>query len=379
LFSSCFVAAVAAAAPCAPGPALAQSATASLSAGAVAVRYENAPAASAFTLSPAVIVRTPGAYLALFGSVAQLEGRGLSPQGTFAVATFSPATSAGVLGEVGFSIGGTSHPDGASTGQGGANARVHWRRESVGAWVGAGVGTTWAAERWRSFRSYEVGGVFQREATVFTLRASPTRTADGLRSTDYTMALDGAVGAVDLTATFGTRTGAPLPVAGGDRRTWGGISAALWFARRAAVVASGGTYPVDLTQGFPAGRYVSLALRVGGWRAVQLADAATARSVRREALAAGITGVEVQPLAPGRVALRVRAPRAARVELMGDLTGWASRSLRRSADGWWTIVLDASGATELVVRVDGGPWTVPPGATVATDEFGGRVGRFFLP
>jgi 1,4-alpha-glucan branching enzyme len=110
-----------------------------------------------------------------------------------------------------------------------------------------------------------------------------------------------------------------------------------------------------------------------------LADAATARAVRREAAAAGIERLEARRVDTARIELRVLAPGASMVELMGDATQWQVRALRAAPGGWWTIQIEAAIATELVLRVDGGAWTVPPGTGVVTDEFGGRVGRLVVP
>ena len=323
-------------------------------------------------------MRTPNAYLALFGSFARIGSVSWSPQATLSVATYTPTSAAGWLGEAGFSLGGSSHSDGATTGQLVATARLHWQRGAAGTWLGGAVGTTWTGESWLSFRAAEVGALVRRESVMLTLRAAPTATADDLQFTDLGAGLDGAVGIVDLGAFLGGRLGAELPITGGSQRVWGGASAAVWVAPRAAIVAAAGTYPLDPTQGFPAGEYVSVSLRLGGWRAVRLADAATARAVRRAARSAGIERIELLSDS-GRLVLRVYAPGATRVEMMGDISQWSGRPLTRDGRGWWMIALEGVGATELVVRVDGGAWAIPPGAQVVTDEFGGRVGRVFVP
>jgi hypothetical protein len=363
----------------APANAVAQGASASLAVGSVLVRYVDAPSTSALTVSPALVVRTPEAYLALLTSAARLESGDWSPQGTLVISTFTPVTVSGFSGEIGLSAGGSGHSAGIATGGGGANARLHWTGSSVGAWLGGSAGTTWTGAEWLGFRSGELGGVLYTESSTLTLRATPTRTADNVHFTDLQATTDGAVGPLDLSLSLGTRLGASNVPLADDTRRWGSVSVALWVAARVAVVGAAGLYPADLTEGFPAGRYVSLSVRLGGWRAPRLADAATARAVRREAAAAGIERLEARRVDTARIELRVLAPGASMVELMGDATQWQVRALRAAPGGWWTIQIEAAIATELVLRVDGGAWTVPPGTGVVTDEFGGRVGRLVVP
>jgi hypothetical protein len=49
--------------------------------------------------------------------------------------------------------------------------------------------------------------------------------------------------------------------------------------------------------------------------------------------------------------------------------------MSQSSAGAWSMPLVTSPGTHQVnVRVDGGPWQVPPGLTSMADEFGGAVG-----
>ncbi len=367
------------AAAVAPAASHAQHATASLAVGTVSVRYTDADATSALTISPAFVLRAPTAFLAALGSAARLKSGEWSPQATLVVSTFTPTTASGFSGELGFAAGGSGHTAGLSSGNGSANARLHWVGSRVGGWIGGSAGTTWTGTDRRGFRAGEFGGMVQREAATFFLRATPTRTADQVRFTDLTASADGAVGALDLSLAIGARVGAVGVAPDEAREIWGGTSLALWVAPRVALVGAAGVYPSDPTEGFPSGRYVSVSLRVGGWRAVRMAEASSARAVRREAAAAGIARLQVERVGDERFVLRVHAPLAAGVEMMGDATLWQPAAFTRAADGWWTLEIRAQGSTELLLRADGGAWTVPPGTIVVTDEFGGRVGRLVLP
>jgi hypothetical protein len=138
-------------------------------------------------------------------------------------------------------------------------------------------------------------------------------------------------------------------------------------------VASAGSYAIDFTQGYPGGRYASLALRLAPQRDVarrlRAADGAAAPSARA---AARIT---VATIPDRRRALRVSAPGARTVEVMGDFTGWQPVALQPSGGGWWRLVTPLTpGTYQMNVRLDGGAWEVPAGSLESVDEFGVRVG-----
>lgn len=360
----------------APTPALrAQSAVSSLAVGAVSVRAVDADAFSAATLAPAVSWRGAHLAAALRGSFSPLR-EGWSQQGTAAVALYSGVSEGGWLAELGGSGGGSAFPDGARRGQALGEARLHRLAPRVSAWVGGGLGTMYDGVRWRDVRRSELGFSVPGATMLTTAVLSPTVADDTLAFTDLLAVWSTAVGRADLTLTVGSRFGAALPVVGGDRRQWGSAALTAWLAPRRAVVLEGGTYPVDLTQGFPAGTYIALGVRVGTPRAGWAASARDAREVRRAARRTGLRSVAVRRTSAAEVEVRVRAPSATRVELTGDLSRWDAVALVRGADGvWWGRFATSATAVEILLRVDGGAWLVPPGAEPVTDEFGGRSGR----
>ena len=75
------------------------------------------------------------------------------------------------------------------------------------------------------------------------------------------------------------------------------------------------------------------------------------------------------------VRVRVRVPKASRVELSSELTGWRPVAMQRVDGEWWEVqVQTPSGVYRVNLRIDGGGWTAPPGVPVVRDEFGGQVG-----
>ena len=156
--------------------------------------------------------------------------------------------------------------------------------------------------------------------------------------------------------------------------TWGGLSASVRISPRMAIVASGGTYPLDPLQGFPSGRFTSLGLRItgpGSAPAPAVARAAIELSQERAARN-GLTSFRVSSRAARSREIRVRASGARTVEITGDFTGWSPVALSAVADGWWIFVVDlAPGSYEMNLRIDGGAWLVPPELPTRRDEFGG--------
>jgi hypothetical protein len=86
-----------------------------------------------------------------------------------------------------------------------------------------------------------------------------------------------------------------------------------------------------------------------------------------------VPAFEVRTISGHRRLIRVRAPGARTVELMGDFTGWMPVILERSERGsaeWALLRSIPPGIYRLNLRVDGGAWGVPPGITALNDDFG---------
>ena len=76
-----------------------------------------------------------------------------------------------------------------------------------------------------------------------------------------------------------------------------------------------------------------------------------------------------------RRTLRVRAPAAQRVEVMGDFTDWEPVALTPAGDVFSaSFALIPGGSHRLVIRIDGGDWRPAANTPAIDDDFGGRVG-----
>jgi hypothetical protein len=237
----------------------------------------------------------------------------------------------------------------------------------------------WDGAVWRAVRLGEVAAWGRLGNLLVLGTATPTIVDDTLRYTDV-----GAVGRwsttrVELDASVGHRGGRRLPAFAGDVTTWGSAGATLWVDPRVGIVVRGGTYAADLTQGFPGGRFASLALR---FRAIprprRTHSDTTATLIQR-----GVEGsfrCVVERAGKGARRIRIYAPDASAVEIAGDFTAWMPVRLARETEGWWSLVRPLSrGRYEMNVRVDGGPWLVPAGLISVTDEFEGAAGLLMVP
>ena len=364
-------------------PLSAQRAIVTLDAGGSQVRYADSVQSSAATLTPSLRVEWDRATVGAAGTFAQSAG-GWSGQGALELSHFTPLPGPLTL-EVSGSTGGSLHHDGTRTGQSLGVARAHLMSDERGAWAGAGAGAAWDGA-WRGVRVAEVAAWSHLGPATLLASLSPTQVGEGLRYADAELAARLELPRAEVGASAGYRSGDQLTTLGGGARSWGSATVTAWLTRRIAVVAGAGTYAVDFTQGFPGGRFASLALRVG-MRPASRAERGAARSERPAAEPSragvrpvgGVLGIRVEAAGAQR-ALRVHAPDARAVEVMGDFTNWEPVRLTRAGAGWWTVTLPIRpGTHEMNVRTDGGAWIVPPGVPALRDEFGGTTGRLLVP
>lgn len=140
-----------------------------------------------------------------------------------------------------------------------------------------------------------------------------------------------------------------------------GLTAAFWrSATRAWVVSYSRELP-DYVRGGDATRWFAIGMRFN--EATPLAS----RAMR--------TKPTVVLLGPedARV-VRVRAPAARRVEVMGDFTDWEAVELIRSGSTFERRMPVGSGTHRIAIRIDGGAWRPAANTPAVDDDLGGRVG-----
>jgi Glycogen recognition site of AMP-activated protein kinase len=353
-----------------------------LDAGVTGIRYADSTNTAAATLSPAIRLQSARATLGATGSISELSTNAWTAQGSLDGSVFT-SSIATLRGELSGNAGGSAHEDGTQTGQIEAVGRVHRMRANWGIWAGGGVGRAWNGSSSQALVLGDAGAWYRRGPFTALLSATPTAVGDSMRFTDVGFGVHWVLAREEIGATFGARAGRGV-VAGGS--AWGSIGGVVWLTSRIGIVAGAGTYPPDVAQGFPNGRYASLALRLGNERQRRVrtaggAPALNGTSPRDSTRASDANPEEFRVESSGDArTFVVRAPGANLVELSGDMTNWKPLPLTPDGDGRWTIMLSVPAGTHQVsLRVDEGQWVAPPGLVVVTDEFGGSSGVWNAP
>ena len=346
------------------------------------VWYADSIHSAGSSLNPALRIDWGNGTLGAFGNVSRVAG-GVSAQGMLAPSIFTPSVGP-FSGELAASLGGSTHPDGTRTGQTLAFARAYMSRTDVGAWVGGGVGRTWDGAMWRGVRQAEVGAWAQRNGVTSLLTVTPVSVADSIRYTDIQAALRYPTRTFELGLSLGTRAGSVGPAIGGTSRTWGSVSAVAWVSSMFAVVGSAGTYPVDLTQGYPGGRFVSISLRIAS-RDEHLSerpqtaqtttyrfahdDRRTGESIGRDELRSSFEQRDSSHTAHRR-AVGTNSSRSPETSRSGTRCVSHAEAMDRGA----RCFRFPPGHTNSMFASTGERGVVPPGLLATTDEFGGAVG-----
>jgi hypothetical protein len=344
--------------------------------GGATVRYGDSVRVTATSLTPRIRFDDGPLAGAVVGTISSLGENGWTAQGSLDFSVLSGAVGPARF-EIAAEAGGSLHDDATRTGQYLGRARLHIGGGTRGVWAGAAAGKTWDASMWHPVVQGDFGGWVRVGRMQLVASVTPASIGDSLRYTDGQGALRWDAGRVELAAGLGVRSGDAIVRESSTR--WGSASATFWLARHVGLVAAGGTYPVDFTQGYPGGRYLSVAVRLGT-RPMTVALRPSGDPAP-SALRSTATGprLEIASLPNGRRTIRVQAPAARTVEVMGDFTTWQPLALSRVADGWWTATLAvAPGTYQLNVRLNGGTWEAPAGVPEKLDEFGTRVGILTL-
>ena len=343
----------------------AQQTNVTLDVGTASMRFADSIDARTASISPQLRVVGSRGALTAGGSLSQLAGSWTnSGRIDASVIPFSYRRASAELAAI---AGGSSHANGARTGQMLVSTRLHAATLTRGLWAGVGGGRTWDGA-WRSVRQADAGGWMAHGSSTAMLTTAPTVVDDTVRYIDSFLSLHTGRAAWELDGSLGFRAGQQLPTLPANRSVWGQLAATLWATPHVGVVASAGTYPVDFTQGYPGGQYISLALRLRS--AAPLVAPTVAPSPTR-----ALRDFRWTRLGGDTHRLRVYAGAVRTVHVMGDFTQWQPVALRHDGQGWWSVDLPMPrGTYEVNVRIDGGSWLVPPGTLAKADEFGGAVG-----
>ena len=353
--------------------------------GAASVRYAETLETTMLSLTPTVSWLGTRGVVTATGVIASTAVQGL------VAAAFTTSFDAPLAAELALLTGG-SRSGAAVTTQSRLTGRVQLRTARAGLWVGTGLGAVADGSAQSTTRVHDLGAWLALGAVDLTLTQLPTAAGDSVRFTDTELGVRWQRERLTLEATAGRRGGTARVTGLDDPGAWQSLTGSLRLSDRVALVAGAGSYPLDLLQGFPAGRFTTISLRFtparagspaadatleggDGARAIPDAPARTASAADAGVDATGLSTLVVRTLEDGRRRLRVRAVGATTVELQGSMTDWATVPLVAEGDGWFAVELDIpAGAHELVLRRDGGGWVVPPGLSRRVDEFGVTTG-----
>src|SRR5688572_2008058 len=363
-----------------------------LGAGTGRITYDDLPRMTVVSLTPAVLFEGERTTVSGAASFTRFDGGIWSAQALAAGSRFTEAR--GLLrGELSAQMESNSHRGTLRTAQAIAQGRGHLvGGGDRGLWLGAGAGHAWRSPEGGTLLRADVGAWAQLGDATLRLTAMHNTVRTSTRvvtaapnleaqviDTRSTSVSKGTIRYLDTEAHFSWSrarvamdavAGRRLVRDGGHANTWL-LGGSVMLTERLAVVGSTGASAFDLAQGLPGGRYATIALRVttraGGPLELRSRSRATARVM------------ETWREQDGTVLLVVHAPRARRVELMGDFTDWRPLVMQREADDHFAARIHLpAGSYRINVRVDGGTWTAPPGTTPVADDYNGAAGLLVI-
>ena len=344
-----------------------------------AVEYEGFLGSAALTLTPGLRFDARNFSVAAQGNWVVFESGRTLLQGSAAAAWLTPPLGPLRIEASGFG-GLAGYTNAAASGYGLLRGRLHLVRGRAGVWAGGGAGRSQAGVVDATTTEISAGGwlVSSRLTATATLTRAAALVAGAPTDSAF---LDGTVGlrwrrgGFELDAFGGARLASDFDDAG----VFGEVQARLALTRLLAAQVGAGYYPVDPLRGAVAGRWISGGVRVSllpRRSAVAAPDERLRAAVRLpNPIPEDAPEIRLASAALGARAVTIHAPRAASVELAADFTDWQPVRLRPAGRGTWRLDLAlAPGLYRLNIRIDGGPWSVPRGATPQTDEFGSVVG-----
>jgi len=354
--------------------------TGSVAVGGSLVEYDGFLASGAAVVAPAFRFDSPVFSLGGQGSWTLFESGSSVLQGSLAAAWIAASRRAWRL-ELSGSAGASAYRDEQSSGHVLGGLRIHGLGRSAGGWLGAAAGRSYGAAGVPVELTAAGWAVRRRLAFLGTFTAA---LHDQVRYVDLLGTVRWTGSRMELEARVGARPWGRNVADATESLTgaYGELSALVGLNRWLSVALSGGKYRADPVRRTLGANYISAGLRLGSsGRAIRTAPVqepggSTSRVVPKEE---GTPRLEITGRGERR-SLRIRAPGAASVELMGDFTDWVPVALTQIEPGLWETALEVpAGAHRVNIRLDGGAWVVPGGLRVEQSEFGARVGVVVLP
>jgi hypothetical protein len=354
------------------------------------VRYQDGHAAGALTLYDAVIVANERSSRAGFGVLSIFGDGRFSAQGGIELARRSSAIPVvpqlnrwlnAVRGEMLLDAQTTIQtgfmPTAALTGR----ARIRFEKGDQGAHGEAAIARAFDGRLWQTVVMGEARAWSRLGNTFAVFRATPMQLGGGDVLVDNEAQVDWIKGRGVLAASLGVRLGEALRGTTG----WGGVTLSFPMLVDTWATVSLGSYPADLIQNLPSGRYLSFALRLPNGRLPAFRrppPPPPPRPPRTPDLPvtlplALVTGPALDSTNIREV--KVWAPGARVVELMADFVDWLPVPLVRQPNGEWQGYYRIEpGLHRVNLRLDGVDLVAPLNWRVEKDEFQGSVALVFV-
>lgn len=354
------------------------------------VDYSNGLTLGALSLTETVAVDRPNGSLFATGLVSLFHDGRWSMQGGITGSRFSaPLPAGGILrpwfrtvrGELSLNTTSTLQQGFMPTLQLLGQARLHLIADGYALRGGAALTRAFDGFAWRTTVMGDAGGWARIGGAIVSYTATPMQLQYGDVLSDQEAAVSFSRGRLTWDASLGLRLGEALR----GTTAWGALNATWPLRAGALATASAGSYPIDLIQGLPGGRYVALGLRLpsGGLAALRPArrlppppppERPVLPVTERLSL---VIGPPLDSL--GLREVRVWAPGIRTVELLGDFTEWIPVPLIRQPNGEWRGYYHvAPGVHRVNVRLERVELDVPVNLARVKDEFTGDVGLIIV-
>ena len=349
-----------------------------LDAGASIVKYEGFLSSGAFALTPSAAWRSPLTTLAARGTALVFESGNASLLGLLSASAFSrPLGALRVEGAA--EAGASTYASYARYGHVLGRPRLHYLWSGGGVWAGPVAGSVWRGDGARGAWGASAGWWARWSAVAVGASATHLAIGDTAYS-DLEARLRWRRGALEVEGVGGARVASR----GGGRGVYGDMSASVRLTEAISLMAAGGSYPSDPVRGSISGTFLTAGVRLAprpARRPVAVRQLGRARASGDGEPGAGPDrALVVVERIEGLVVLVVRAAGARSVDVMGDFTDWQPLPLAAVESGRFEYAARLSpGLHRFNLRLDGGPWGVPQGASTAPDEFGGSVGVLVVP
>ncbi len=348
------------------------------------VKYENGVTAGALTLYDAAVLASERETRAAYGLLSMFQDGRVSLQAGLEGARRSAAIPmpprlaslfTSFRGEILLEASTTIQSRYMPTAQATGHARVRLERSNRGGYAEFAVARAFDGRLWQSVISAEGYGWARRGNLEGSLTLTPMQLGMGDELMDTEARVTWVAGRSVFSTSLGFRAGEAMR----GNTLWGGATATFPIWNELMLTANIGSYPADLVQNLPAGRYVAFGFRLPRWGLPPYTVPLPPPPPRPRIPDLPVTERLALVMGPaydstGIREIRVWAPGAKVVELMADFVDWIPVPLIRQANGEWQgFYRVLPGLHRLNIRLDGNEIDAPVNWPREQDQFTGLV------